>query len=263
MGVESYLRDPGFDDSDGHAINAMKCLPCARHSRSGSRCSSTAVPTSSKKSVPPYPPMAKRILQDNGSWLGCLKKPNVDFVRTPIERIDATGIVTDDGEHYDADILCFATGFRHVEYLAPIEFTGRGGASLREQWGDEPTGRPRHHHAELPEPLLPLRAGHQPCARRQHHLPRLRVPDAPGNGNAIREVLQSGANLDRGARRRARDEYAARYVAEIGQMVWAHGSVEHSHYKNRNGKIFTLSPWPIETYWAWTCTVDPQEYVIR
>ena len=59
------------------------------------------------------------------------------------------------------------------------------------------------------------------------------------------------------------DEYAARYSAEIDQMVWAHPSVEHSHYKNRDGKIFTHSPWPIETYWTWTRAIDPADYVVR
>jgi 4-hydroxyacetophenone monooxygenase len=36
--------------------------------------------------IPHYPPSAKRMLQDNGSWLGCLKKPNVELVRTGIEK---------------------------------------------------------------------------------------------------------------------------------------------------------------------------------
>ena len=34
------------------------------------------------KVIPDYPAIAKRILQDNGSWLACLKKPNVELVRT-------------------------------------------------------------------------------------------------------------------------------------------------------------------------------------
>ena len=34
------------------------------------------------------------------------------------------------------------------------------------------------------------------------------------------------------------------------------------YYKNRAGKVFTLSPWPIETYWAWTRAVDASEYVL-
>ena len=44
-------------------------------------------------------------------------------------------------------------------------------------------------------------------------------------------------------------------------MVWAHWSVQHSHFKNPEGKVFTLSPWPIPTYWEWTSAVDPEDYV--
>src|SRR5690606_7934428 len=88
---------------------------------------------------PSYPPLAKRILQDDGTWLATLKKPNVELVQTAIARIVPEGVVTADEKLYEADVLCFATGFRHVEFLAPIEITGRGGASLRAQWGDEPS----------------------------------------------------------------------------------------------------------------------------
>ena len=59
------------------------------------------------------------------------------------------------------------------------------------------------------------------------------------------------------------DEYKQRYESEISQMVWAHWSVKHSHYKNPDGRIYTLSPWPIPTYWAWTKDVDLDDYVVR
>lgn len=58
----------------------------------------------------------------------------------------------------------------------------------------------------------------------------------------------------------AHDEYLAHYRSEISQMVWSHLSVTHSHFKNRDGQIFTLSPWPIPTYWQWTRAVDPDHY---
>ncbi len=57
------------------------------------------------------------------------------------------------------------------------------------------------------------------------------------------------------------DEYRARYQDEIAQMVWAHKSVKHSHYKNPEGKVFTLSPWPIPQYWRWTNEFEPADYV--
>ena len=58
------------------------------------------------------------------------------------------------------------------------------------------------------------------------------------------------------------DEYVERYRREIDQLVWSHPSIEHSHYKNPHGKIFTLSPWPIELYWEWTREADPEEYLV-
>ena len=57
------------------------------------------------------------------------------------------------------------------------------------------------------------------------------------------------------------DSYVAKYRTEIDQMVWSHKSVKHSHFKNPNGKIHTISPWPVPTYWAWTRAVDANDYV--
>ncbi len=44
----------------------------------------------------------------------------------------------------------------------------------------------------------------------------------------------------------AHDEYADRYQKEISSLVWAHPSIAHSHYKNAQGKVYTLSPWPLD-----------------
>ena len=77
----------------------------------------------------------------------------------------------------------------------------------------------------------------------------------------IARVLSSGAETIE-VRKDAHDDYAERYQREIGQLVWSHPSIKHSHYKNPQGKVFTLSPWPIETYWEWTRAVDPEDYVI-
>ena len=41
------------------------------------------------------------------------------------------------------------------------------------------------------------------------------------------------------------DRYAEWHQREISQLVWAHPSIAHSHYKNPAGKVYTLSPWPM------------------
>jgi 4-hydroxyacetophenone monooxygenase len=77
---------------------------------------------------------------------------------------------------------------------------------------------------------------------------------------ALHHLLTSGHRTLE-PRPEVHDAYSSRYQREIAQMVWAHWSVKHSHYKNPDGRIFTLSPWPIPQYWAWTKHFEPDDYV--
>jgi 4-hydroxyacetophenone monooxygenase len=77
---------------------------------------------------------------------------------------------------------------------------------------------------------------------------------------AIRDTLTLGARTCE-VTTEAHARYAERYQAEIGQMVWSHPSIRHSHYKNPEGKVFTLSPWPLDLYWEWTRHVDGDDYI--
>lgn len=87
------------------------------------------------KVMPDYPACGKRTLQDNGSWLRTLQRDNVELVRTPIDKITPHGIVTVDGAAYDADVIVYATGFRHTDVLWPLKVTGRNGVDLHQMWG--------------------------------------------------------------------------------------------------------------------------------
>jgi 4-hydroxyacetophenone monooxygenase len=253
-----YKRDRSYHDPDGPAINA------ANTQRRGQL---TAWITSHlegrpdliEKSIPPYPPSGKRMLQDDGSWLRCLTKPNVDFVKTPIERIVPEGVVTADGVVHEVDVICYATGFRANEYLAPIEITGRDGASLRKVWGDEPTA-----YLGITVPGFPnLFLVYGPGTNLAHGASLIFHSECQVRYtmDAIHEVLASGARSIE-VRRDVHQEYARRYRAEIDELIWAHEDIEHSHYKNPAGKIFSLSPWPMEVYWAWTRAVDPADFVV-
>ena len=45
-------------------------------------------------------------------------------------------------------------------------------------------------------------------------------------------------------------------------LVWSQPSIKHSFYKNAHGEVHILSPWRIVDYWAWTRTLDPNDFVI-
>jgi len=55
-------------------------------------------------------------LQDNGSWLQTLQRDNVELVRTRSSG-SRGGVVTEDGVTHDADVIVYATGFRHTDVL--------------------------------------------------------------------------------------------------------------------------------------------------
>jgi 4-hydroxyacetophenone monooxygenase len=137
--------------------------------------------------------------------------------------------------------------------------TGRDGVSLREQWGDEPTA-----YLGVTVPRFPnLFCVYGPGTNLAHSASlffhsEFQVSYAL---EAIRAALVRGARTIE-VRPDVHDAYAEWHQAEISQLVWAHPSIAHSHYKNPAGKVFTLSPWPIDQYWELTKELRVDDYVI-
>ena len=77
---------------------------------------------------------------ENG-FLEAFLRPNVEVVSVkdnPIERVTPSGLKLKDGAEYPFDILIFATGFdAGTGALTRIDIRGRGGRSLKEEWGRE------------------------------------------------------------------------------------------------------------------------------
>ncbi len=255
-GMEVYRIDPDYTDSTNQSVNALNARRAAALV-GWMRGIVGDNPDLLDKVVPDYPATGKRILQDDGTWLRCLQMPNVELIRTGIERVVSDGIVTVDGRHVPADIICYATGFRHNEFLGSMNVVGRRGVSLKDQWGDEPTaylGITMPNFPNLfciygPGTNLAFGASIFYHAEFQVHYAL----------EAIKETLGSGA-LWTEVTPQAHDDYADRYQKEIAQLVWSHPSISHSHYKNSNGKVFTLSPWPLDQYWEWTRQVERTHY---
>ena len=140
MGTEQYRIDPGLPRRARASRSTRRTTLRRQQLTAWITMHLEDRPDLIEKSIPDYPAMGKRILQDNGSWLRTLKKPNVELVHTGIERIVARRCASPSTARiHDADVICYATGFRHNDFLASMDVTGRNGVSLRDQWGDEPT----------------------------------------------------------------------------------------------------------------------------
>jgi len=69
-------------------------------------------------------------------YLEAFTQPNVELTNSTIISIDETGINTEDGKHYDLDVIVCATGF-DVSQVPPFPVIGRNKVSLKEKWADE------------------------------------------------------------------------------------------------------------------------------
>jgi 4-hydroxyacetophenone monooxygenase len=215
-------------------------------------------PDLQSKVIPNYPPYGKRMLRDNGAWANALKQENVHLVTDGIERITATGVLTRDGVHHELDALVYCTGFRAFDFLSSIEVTGRDGADLHEQWGQEPTA-----YLGVTVPNFP-------------NLFCLYGPNTNlvVNGSivmfsecAVHYVLESIRLLLSGGHRSmdlksdTLEEYQSVIDDANARMAWGVPGVSN-WYKSPSGRV--SQNWPLSTleYWERTRRPEPEHYRI-
>jgi len=211
------------------------------------------------KVIPDYPPTGKRTLQDNGSWLTALTRPNVELVRTGIDHIEPDAIVTTDGVRHEADVLVYATGFHANRVLWPIEITGRDGVVLSKMWGERPAallgmtvpGFPNFFCMYGPGTNLAHGGSlifHSECQMR--YIGRCIAHLIEGGHESMEPTLS------------AYQDWHERSQAELKTLVWSQPSVKHSFFKNSHGEIHVLSPWRLVDYWSWTQEPDLNDFIV-
>jgi cation diffusion facilitator CzcD-associated flavoprotein CzcO len=87
--------------------------------------------------TPAFPFEGKRtVLSDD--YYQALLQPHVTLVPHGVKGLSATGVVDENGDRHDVDVVVLATGFDAANYLAGLEVTGVRGRELHEVWGGEP-----------------------------------------------------------------------------------------------------------------------------
>jgi len=211
------------------------------------------------KATPNYPPMAKRMLQDNGSWLHCLKRPHVELVTDTITDVDATSISTADGR-YDADVIVLATGFRASEVLCPMEIIGREGRSIADVWDGKPAAYNGISIAGFPNFFIMSGPG----TGLAHAGSVIAMSECQMRyiGAALATLIDGGhGSIEPTANAYAR--YRDGLLAEVATLMWGHPSIEHSWYKAADGNVYVLCPWRLVDYWQMTGRVDAGDHTVR
>ncbi|MDT2007978.1 NAD(P)/FAD-dependent oxidoreductase [Rhodococcus opacus] len=206
--------------------------------------------------VPDYPPGAKRIIRDDGTWIRTLKRDNVSVVKGGVSRVDSTGIWTDTDEHIDADVILFGTGFAASDFLSSFSVTGSGGQDLHGAWGGNAGA-----FMGLTAPGFPnffLMYGPNTGLVVHGNLVFFIECQAAYLVHSIKLLLEtrrSAMNL--------RPEIYAKYQHDMDDAnrlrAWGWSGVS-SWYKDANGRSPIMWPFTTQDYWEGTREVRPEHY---
>lgn len=180
-------------------------------------------------------------------------RPNVRLVTEPITEITEAGIRTADGEEHAVDTIIFGTGFRANEYLTAVDFYGRDGRRLHDDWRDGA------------EAYLGLTVSGYP------NLFMLYGPNTNGVNsvifmheaqvNYIMSVLRTMKrrrvrSLD--VRRSVMDRYNREIQAAMAATVWTAGCT--NYFRTAGGKVVTQLPYSGGRYWLRTRLFRSRSY---
>ncbi|MEQ8485651.1 MAG: NAD(P)/FAD-dependent oxidoreductase [Pseudomonadales bacterium] len=208
------------------------------------------------KAIPEYPVGAKRILFDNGNWIRALKRDNVDLVADPVAEVTETGVVTESGARYDADVLIYGTGFQASRFLWPMQVYGRDGVELQAHWDGDPRaylgitipGFPNLFCCYGPNTNIVVNGSivfFSECEVRYIL-------------GCVKLLLERGhAALD--CRRDVHDAYNRRIDEENLNMAWGAANVP-TWYKNAKGRVTQNWPFPLVEFWKQTRAPNPDDY---
>ncbi len=209
-----------------------------------------------RRVLPSYPPLGKRILQDNG-WYRTLTRPNVELICDPIREVTRGAIVTRDGSAHAADVLVLATGFHPNKFLWPMQITGRAGVRLHDVWGEDPRAYLGITMPDFPNLFCLYGPNTNPVVGSVIFMLECQVGYIAG---CLRELLESGhRSLE--CRREVHDAYNERVDAEHEKLVWRHPRV-HSYYNNSKGRVTTNAPWRLLDYWRMTRAPDRSDFIL-
>lgn len=167
---------------------------------------------------PDYRAGCKRlVLSDN--FYEAIQHPNAELVTEGIERVEAAGVRTRDGELHELDVLVLATGFHADAFMRPMGVVGRGGVRLADVWQDRPTAYLSISIPEFPNLFL------------------LNGPNGPVGNFSLIEVaelqlayvlqlvdrLRSGDCAEISATQAATDDFEGQRLEASRNTIWATG----------------------------------------
>lgn len=180
----------------------------------------------------------RRLISDD--YYAALNKPQVHLETTPIQEFTPKGIVDEQGNLHEFDVIIYATGFQVVDYRERnLEVKGLNQESLFEQWAAH-SSEAYYGTAIANYPGLFFVLG--PNTGLGHNSVLLMME---GQLNFILDYWKQLDKLPKGSllnvKAKAQEKHNQKIQKELSTMVWSTGSCS-SWYLDDEGKNTTL--WP-------------------
>ncbi|MER2534066.1 MAG: NAD(P)/FAD-dependent oxidoreductase [Rhizobiaceae bacterium] len=211
-----------------------------------------------EKSIPPFPPLSRRLVVDNG-WYDALLRDNVELVTEGIDCFDETGIVDGGGKRRDFDLVVLGTGFKVDRYLAPADYVGRDGVTLAQAWGkDGPRSYLGMAMPGFPNFFMLYGPGSQ---ARAGGLPSwIEIWTRYVADKIVRAIERGARSID--LRREAFDAYNASVDARAGELLWETDG-KGGYYVTKEGRSIVNQPWRNYEYHAAILASGLDDYILR
>ena len=208
------------------------------------------------KVVPTFPPGAKRVVVDDGTWARTLKRDNVSLLTDDIDCITPTGVRTADGVDHDVDVLIYGTGFEASHFLTPMKVVGRRGIDLHAHWdgnaraylGVTSPGFPNFFYLYGPNTNIVINGSIIYFSECEVHFVT----------QCIRYLLEHDRNAVE-VKAEVHDAYNERIDEGNLQMAWGVSGV-NSWYKSESGRVAQNWPFSLLEFWEQTREVDPDDF---
>lgn len=202
---------------------------------------------------PDYQAMCKRLIFCS-TFYPAISRDNASLVTEGIERIEAEGIRTSDGQLHPLDVLVLATGFQVSNFILPTKVIGEDNKDLEQLWNGVP-----HAHRAMSIPGFP-------------NFWMLEGPTGPVGNISLTAISESQVDyiiacLDKmqqdkvaamAPTQAAFDAYNAAMAEGIRKTVWFTGGCQ-SWYLDKNG-IPNLYPWSPKRFHKEMASPDFSEY---
>ena len=211
------------------------------------------------KVVPDYPPIAKRVIRDNGIWARTLARENVELITDRIDSISEKGIVMAGGQEHVVDVIIYGTGFQASRFLTPMQIMGRGGVDIHERWHGDARA---YLGITVPEfPNLFLMYGPNTNIVINGSIIYFSECEARYIVESIRMLLERGSRSME-CKPDVHDAFNERIDTANRGMAWGASKV-NSWYKNEYGRSAQNWPFSLLEYWQQTRGPNPDDYVLR